>query len=119
MPFRGLLQSLVDAAPGARGAVFCDSQGENVDLALARCTPALSEFDLKVCGAQMAAEVVRLQQTSAGALVEARIVCEGGTLLCRSLPQDYYVVLLLDTSGRSSRAGRLLARTAELLAREM
>ena len=35
------------------------------------------------------------RERGAGALLELRTGCEGGTLLCRALPDGYYVVLLV------------------------
>lgn len=127
MPFRALLAELVANAPGARGAIFCDYEGENVDLAVAdpqppRCGP-LSVYDLKVCGAQFAAVWLLLQERNqtqgAGSLCELRVRAEHGTLLCRSVKDGYYVTLLLSPSSSATGAGLSLARIALRFADEM
>lgn len=108
--------------PGARGAIFCDYEGENVELFLASPPPAgcpeLSEFDMKICGAHVAAPLARLREADANPL-ELRLLCTKGALLCRMLPDGYYVALLLAAPGRSAVATLRLAETARLVAAEM
>ncbi|OLC74171.1 MAG: hypothetical protein AUH83_10385 [Deltaproteobacteria bacterium 13_1_40CM_4_68_19] len=97
MSFRSMLTSLVERVSGARGAVFCDHEGEAVEVVIRDA--ALSEYEMKVVGAQLAAVWLDLtasaQEHGAGALIELRLGCSAGTLLCRSLPEGYYVVLLV------------------------
>ena len=121
MPFRRLLSALVARAPGARGAIFCDPEGESVELALG--DPRLSEYELKVFGAQLAAAWLGLGETSrglgAGGVVELRLACAAGTLLCRALPDGYYVVLVLGPRRASAAASFELNRTAASLSAEL
>jgi predicted regulator of Ras-like GTPase activity (Roadblock/LC7/MglB family) len=121
MPFRRILSSLIERAPGARGAIFCDYEGEFVDLALS--DPQLSEYELKVFGAQMAAAWINLHDGAttrgAGGIEEMRLGCEGGTLLCRALPDGYYVVLVLQPRSPSGAASFELARSSRELAAEL
>jgi hypothetical protein len=127
VPFRALLRELVTSAPNARGAIFCDYEGENVDLAVADPQPrgcaALSDFDLKVCGASVAASWILLQQHSraygAGATLELKIASARGTLLCRSLPDGYYLTLLLAPGPHSEVAASVLRRMAARVEREI
>ncbi len=122
MPFQRLLQALVDATPGARGAIFCDQQGEHVELALAREAPGgvapLTPFDMKICGAHLAAPLVALFEAPGkpGETLQMRWLCEGGTLLCHLLPGRYYVALLVTKGGRNARAAHLLGECARLVA---
>src|SRR5438477_7740603 len=51
VPFRRMLGSLLERTKGARGAVFCDFEGEFVELVIA--DPAISDYDMKICGAQV------------------------------------------------------------------
>jgi hypothetical protein len=127
VPFRALLQTLVDRVPGARGAIFCDGEGEHVELAhpaapSERAQP-LSDYDLKICGAQMAATLLHLHDASAehsaGELAELRVLSVGGVLLCRALAERYYLVLLLAPGHRSPQASRALAETARLVQAQM
>jgi hypothetical protein len=121
VPFRRLLGSLVAKAPGARGAIFCDYEGEAVELVVR--DESLSEYDMKVCGAQLAAAWLALQSNSAeagaGGIVELRLACAGGTLLCRALPEGYYVVLLIGKGAPSAPAAFALRGTAREMAAEL
>ncbi len=113
-----MLSSLVERAPGARGAVFCDFEGEFVELVVR--DPGLSEYDMKVFGAQMAAAWLNLQNNSsergAGGIVEMRLGCAGGSLLCRSLRDGYYVVLLVARGTPSALAAFELQHAAAEIA---
>ena len=127
MSFAALLGDLVASAKGARGAVFCGHDGEFVDLSVARPQPPgcdeLSDYDLKVIGAQLAAPWLRLSRGSAnggaGAPVEMRLRCGKGSLLCARLPEGYYLVLVLAPLAQTSRAGFALLRAANRLAQEL
>ena len=116
-----MLTSLVERARGARGAIFCDSEGESVELVL-RDTQ-LSEYEMKVFGAQLAAVWIGLTTTAkdhgAGALLEVRVACPQGTLLCRSLPDGYYVVLLIGHGSPAASAAFALRATAREIASEL
>jgi hypothetical protein len=109
-----MLTSLVERAARARGAIFCDYEGESVELVVRDAD--LSEYDMKVFGAQLAAVWSSLQTTGresgAGGLVELRLVCAAGSLLCRSLPDGYYVVLLVGRGTVSASAAYALRAAA-------
>jgi hypothetical protein len=113
-----MLTSLVERAPGARGAIFCDHEGEAVELVIRDAD--LSEYDMKIFGAQLAAMWLDLQTTSrnrgAGAVIELRLGCAAGSLLCRSLPDGYYVVLLVTRGAPSAAAAFELRATANEIA---
>jgi hypothetical protein len=116
-----MLSNLVARVPGARGAVFCDYEGEFVDLAVR--DPALSPYDMRVYGAHLAALWLNLQNNSsergAGGIVELRMGCAGGTLLCRALRDGYYVVLLIAPGAPSSLAGFELQHLASEITSEL
>ena len=109
-----MLSSLVERAPGSRGAVFCDSEGEFVELVVR--DPILSHYDMRVFGAQMAAAWLNLQthasENGAGSIIELRLGCSGGTLLCRALRDGYYVVLLVAPGPPSALAAFELQNAA-------
>jgi hypothetical protein len=125
--FAALLAELVAQAKGARGAVFCGHDGEFVDLLVARPQPPgcgdLSEYDLKIIGAQLAAPWLRLQEGSAnggaGGAIDMGMRCGAGNLLCTRLPDRYYLVLVLAPSAQAARAAFVLRRAADKLAREL
>jgi hypothetical protein len=116
-----MLDELVAKAPGARGAVFCDFEGEFVELVVR--DPALTDYDMKVYGAHMAAAWTNLQNGSeergAGGIVEMRLGCDGGMLLCRSLRDGYYVVLLVQSGTLSGPAAFALEQTAAQMTTEL
>jgi hypothetical protein len=127
VPFRALLAELVDRTPGARGAIFCDYEGESVELALAEPQPAgfepLSIYDMKICGAQLAAVWIQLDERSrqqkAGRLLELQLGARQGTLHCCSVKDGYYLTLLTAPGPASGRATRALRKIAEQFAQEM
>ena len=116
MSFRPALRELVLRAPGARGAVFCDGEGESVDLVLAEPPPAgcagLTKYDLQLTGAQVASAWLHLHAGSvergAGRAIELQLRCDKGSLLCRVLREEYYLVLLL-APGRPAAAAAAFA----------
>jgi len=113
-----MLTSLVERVAGARGAVFCDHEGESVELVLR--DPQLSEYDLKIAGAQLAAVWQSLKDSSShsgiGATQELQVSCASGSLICRSLPDGYYVVLLIGPGAPAAPAGFELRATAAEIA---
>jgi len=121
MSFRGMLTALVRRVPKARGAVFCDHEGESVELVIHDA--ALSEYELKVAGAQLAAVWLALQESArdcgAGALLELQVGCGAGSLLCRALPEGYYVVLLVGEGGSGASAAFALRSVATQIASEL
>jgi hypothetical protein len=127
VPFRRLLSSLLDRAPAGRGAIFCDFEGEFVELVIRDPQPngcgPLSDYDMKVFGAQVAAAWLNLRtgatEAGAGGVVELKIACPGGTLLCRALPDGYYLTLLLAQGHASGPAAFELEKTAVLVSAEL
>jgi len=117
--FRPALQELVLRAPGARGAIFCDGEGESIDLLVAEPPPrgceGLSAYDLQLTGAQVASAWLQLHagsvQRGAGNAVELQLRCDKGSLLCRVLREDYYIVLVL-APGKPPAAAAFALRQA-------
>jgi predicted regulator of Ras-like GTPase activity (Roadblock/LC7/MglB family) len=114
-----MLTTLVERVPGARGAIFCDHEGESVELVLR--DQQLSEYEMKIFGAQLAAVWQSLQesssQTGTGPTQELHVTCASGSLICRSLPDGYYVVLLIGQGAPAASAGfALRAAAAEIAA---
>ena len=121
VPFRRMLTALVGRVPGALGAVFCDHEGESVDLVVA--DSAISEYEMKVYGAQVAAAWLSTKESAAergaGPLLELQAACAAGSLLCRSLPDGYYVVLVLGARAPIAPAAFELRAAAAEIAREI
>jgi len=121
VPFRRMLASLVDRVRGSRGAIVCDYEGEFVGLVIR--DQGLTEYDLRVVGAQVAAAWLNLHNGlrggGAGGAVELKILCPQGTLLCRALRDGYYLVLLLESGSPSGVASFELQRTAMEISPEL
>ncbi len=121
VPFQRLLKDLVTRAAGARGAVFCDHEGEFVHLVIQ--DPALTHYELRCVGAHLAATWLALQSGSAlggaGGLVELKVGCDGGALLCHGLRDGYYLVLLLAHGAATAPAAFEMRRVAEAVSREL
>jgi hypothetical protein len=116
-----MLTTLVKRVPMARGAVFCDHEGESVELVIH--DDALSEYELKVAGAQLASVWLGLQGSArdcgAGTLLELQVRCGAGSLLCRALPDGYYVVLVVGRGGSGASAAFALRSAATQIASEL
>lgn len=125
--FRGHLSSLLERTPAARGAVFCDYEGEFIELVIRDPQPSgcaqLSDYEMKIFGAQLAATWLNLHtgasERGAGGVVELKLACDGGTLLCRGLPDGYYLTLLLAHGTATGPAAFELRQTAVLVGREL
>lgn len=119
MPFNYLLTNLLVDVPAAVGAIFVDPEGEAVDWVTRHDDP----YDLKVEGAYHSIFMRTLER--AGDAVEAgpldNYVVQGQRLitLTQTLPDGYYVVLVLDRRGSVARARHHLQRTAQVMAREL
>lgn len=99
--FDVILQELLAAVPGARGAVFCDALGETVNAvgASGRSAPTENnDFDLRVAGAQLATplELSMRDNEHLGTIVEATITGRYESLLVQPLADGYYLVLCLE-----------------------
>jgi len=116
-----MLTSLVESVSGARGAVFCDREGESVGVAIR--DSALSEYEMKVVGAQLAAVWLDLtslaRERGAGTMIELQLGCSAGRLLCRSLPEGYYLVLLIGTGAPGAPAAFALRAAAAEIATDL
>jgi hypothetical protein len=125
--FRSMLAELLVKVPHARAAIFCDHEGESVDWAAAAPPPdgarTLSEYDVKICGAQLAASWLlldeRARQEGAGRVRALELRAERGTLLCHAVHDGYYLVLMLSARPGAARAAATLRETALAFAREM
>jgi hypothetical protein len=91
--FARILQNLIEATPGALGAVLVDGLGESVDYA-----GNLETFDVKVAGAHMQLEFRRVVEELKGALGVVRQVtvrARSRSYVARELPDGYLLVVVL------------------------
>ena len=103
MPFKFLLNSLIERVPGAQGAIVADWEGEAVDQ-----VGIMDDYDLKVIGAHkgvilhsMRDVVDRLGDDE---LKEIIITTKEAQTLVLPVTKDYYLVLTLDRSDMLGRA---------------
>ncbi len=103
MPFKSLLNLLIERVPGAQGAIVADWEGEAVDQ-----VGIMDDYDLKVIGAHkgvilhsMRDVVDRLGDDE---LREIIITTKHAQTLILPVTKDYYLVLTLDRSDMLGRA---------------
>lgn len=119
MPFNYMLTNLLVDVPEAVGAIFLDDEGEAVDWVTRHNDP----FDLKVEGAYHSIFVRRLStitaESDSGVLKLYVIQGEDLTSLTQTLPDGYYLVLILDRPGFLEKAIFHLEHAAGILTREL
>lgn len=120
--FETILSELVRAVPGARGAIFCDREGETIVSvgASGRDEPeAEDDYDLRITGAQLAPNLAEVSNAPFGPPEELRIRGSREHLLVRTLPEGYYLVLCLAPATVVSRASYHLRRAGRQVLSEM
>ncbi len=119
MPFHYLLTNLLVDVPFAVGAIFLDAEGEAIEWVTRHGEP----YDLKVEGAYHSIFKRYLEKISAendvGAVHAYIMEAENYTAITHSLPDGYYVVLVLDRLGPRGEALYHLRRAAQVLSREL
>lgn len=97
MPFKRILKELIDAVPGATGAILADWEGEAVE----QCCQ-YDDYDLKVIGAHKGILLNLMKEAhekmDAGVLKHTVITTDGQHLLTGSIGTDYFLVMTLDTT---------------------
>jgi len=117
MPFKTLLNRLLEDIPGAQGAIITDWEGEAVDQ-VAR----ISEYDIKVLGAHKGVILNLLREAlsriDSGELEEVLIRTEQNKTLIAPLNEDYFLVLTLDPEAIAARAAYKMHRCVNELRSE-
>jgi len=118
VPFKSLLNSLIERVPGAQGAIVADWEGEAVDQ-----VGIMDDYDLKVIGAHkgvilhsMRDVVDRLGDDE---LKEIIITTKEAQTLVLPVTKDYYLVLTLDRSDMLGRALLEARRCIQALYKEI
>lgn len=114
MPFKSLLNRLLEDIPGALGAIIIDWEGESVDH-VAR----MEEYDIKVLGAHkgIILNLLRdaMDRTDSGELEEVLIRTGRNKTLIVPLTVDYFLVLTLGPEAIAGRAAfKMRSCVAEL-----
>jgi len=118
MPFKRILQEMLDQLPGALGAIIADWEGEAVDQ-VAR----MDDFEIKVLGAHKGIILTRLRETlqrlDGGELEEVLIHFDEGKTLISPLSEDYFLVLTVAPEVMVGKAAFVMRRCAAKLRREI
>ena len=118
MPFKNVLQEMLDQLPGAVGAIIADWEGEAVDQ-VARG----DDFEIKVLGAHKGIILTRLRQAlqrfDGGALEEVLIHFEKAKVLITPLNDDYFLVLTVEPKVMVGKATFVMRRCADQLRLEI
>ncbi len=108
MPFKQLLQELIDAVPGSTGAIIADWEGESV-AHVAR----MDDYELRVIGAHKGIILGNLRQVMGrlhdDQLQEVVITTKNARVLILPITRDYFLVLVIDPGvvlGRALYAAR-------------
>lgn len=118
MPFKRILQTLVEATPGATGAVLADWEGEAVEQ---YCR--IDEFEMKVIGAHKGIILGRArelhQKLALGEIEDITITSARQHHLVGAVGPDYVVVMTLARSALPAVAMRQLRMAVELFKKEI
>jgi len=114
MPFKSLLNRLLEDIPGALGAIIIDWEGEAVDH-VAR----MDDYDIKVFGAHQGVilNLLResMQRVDCGNLEEVLIRTGENKTLIAALTAEYFLVLTLGPQSIATRAAFRMRRAVDEL----
>jgi len=114
MPFKSLLNRLLEDVPGALGAIIIDWEGEAVDH-VAR----MEDYDIRVFGAHQGVILSLLREAmervDCGILEELLIRTGENKTLIASLTAEYFLVLTLGPQSLATRAAFRMRRCVDEL----
>jgi predicted regulator of Ras-like GTPase activity (Roadblock/LC7/MglB family) len=118
VPFKTLLNSLVERVPGAQGAILADWEGESVEQ-----VGIMDDYDLKVIGAHKGVILHNMREVvdrlGNDELKEIVVTTKQAQTLILPVTKDYYLVLTLDRSDMLGRALLEARRCSQALYREI
>ncbi|NOR49572.1 MAG: roadblock/LC7 domain-containing protein [Desulfuromonadales bacterium] len=118
MPFKALLNSLVERVPGAQGAIIADWEGEAVEQ-----VGLMDDYDLKVIGAHKGVILHNMREVVGrlgnDELKEIVVTTKEAQTLILPVTKEYYLVLTLDRSDMLGRALLEARRCIQALYREI
>jgi predicted regulator of Ras-like GTPase activity (Roadblock/LC7/MglB family) len=118
MPFKQLLDELIDSVPGASGAIIADWEGEAVDR-VAR----MDDYELRVIGAHKGIILGNLRQVMSrlqeDQLQEVVIATNNAQVLILPVTQDYFLLLVTQRDAVLGRALYASRRCVEELKKEI
>lgn len=118
MPFKRLLTTLVEAVPGASGAILADWEGEAVE----QHTQG-DAFEMKVTAAHWGILLARLKglqkNYATGQVRESLITTDEQHVIIGAIGDDYTLVMALNRNALPHLALRNFRQTAVLLKKEI
>ena len=118
MPFKDLLTTLVEAVPGASGAILADWEGEAVEQ---HCL--VDAFEMKVTAAHWGILLTRLkglhQKYRTGVVRESVISTDRQHVIVGAIGEDYTLVMTMDRNALPLLALQNFRETAALLQKEI
>jgi predicted regulator of Ras-like GTPase activity (Roadblock/LC7/MglB family) len=118
VPFKDLLNSLVERVPGSIGAIIADWEGEAVAQ-----VGSMDDYDLKVMGAHKGVVLHNMREVvdrlGDNDLREIVITTKQTQTLIMPVTNDYYLVLTLDRSDMLGRALMEARRCVQALYKEI
>jgi predicted regulator of Ras-like GTPase activity (Roadblock/LC7/MglB family) len=118
VPFKALLNSLVERVPGAQGAIIADWEGEAVEQ-----VGLMDDYDLKVIGAHKGVILHNMREVvdrlGNDELKEIVVTTKEAQTLILPVTKEYYLVLTLDRSDMLGRALLEARRCTQALYREI
>ena len=117
MPFKSLLNRLLEDIPGALGAIIIDWEGEAVDQ-----VTRTDEYDIKVLGAHSGIILSLLRETlsriDSGTLEEVVVRTGKNKTLIAPLTEDYLLILQLGAKAIVARAAYRMRHSVDKLRSE-
>jgi predicted regulator of Ras-like GTPase activity (Roadblock/LC7/MglB family) len=118
MPFKTILRELVEAVPGATGAILADWEGEAVEQ---HCL--YDDYDLKIIAAHKGIVLSRLKEAhtalQGGELSDAVITTDSMHILTGVIGSDYSLVMTLDRGALLGLALYRFRKALKLLEKEI
>jgi len=118
VPFKRLLTTLVEAVPGASGAILADWEGEAVEQ-----HSTVDAFEMKVTAAHWGILLARLkgvhQQYCTGPVQQSVISTDQQHVIIGAVGEDYTLVMTLDLNAHPLMALQNFRETALLLKKEI
>ncbi|MDH3997210.1 MAG: roadblock/LC7 domain-containing protein [Desulfuromonadales bacterium] len=118
MPFKTLLNTLIERVPGAQGAIVADWEGEAVEQ-----VGLMDAYELKVIGAHQGVILHNMREVvdrlGDDDLKEIVITTERAQSLILPVTEDYYLVLTIDRSDVLGRALLEARRCIQALHKEI
>ena len=118
MAFQKILYDLVQATPGAVGALFLDWEGETVEMLSARPFDA-DDHDLKILGAYQGIFLTHLleicERSDTGKPHRFKVEFAATKVLSCDLADGYYLVLVVDSATNEGVAWQRLSWGREKL----